>query len=159
MALIYEEIYEKLEELGVLKVKTTKVLKSPGFMDLHIENLGDNRYSLTHYYEQNGDLVPDPDMEIRIYPDYGMAEALTYQDAYTYREVYPDEEHVDERAKRDLNRFLNQWLSNLIAQGFGKERVKAKAVPSSRTKKTTKKPTSTPKAKKPAKTKPNKKRK
>jgi uncharacterized protein YqiB (DUF1249 family) len=139
MALIYEVIYKKLEKLGVPKVKTTKILKSNGFMDLHIENLGNNHYSLTHYFEQNGDLVPDPDMEIRIYPKERMAEALTYQDQFIYREVYPDENHVNERAKKELNQFLNQWLTNLINQGFGKEKVKVKPMPAPRTKKTTKK--------------------
>ena len=46
-----------------------------------------------------------------------MAEALTYQDCFGYREVYPTPGQVDVRAKAELNRFLSQWLSNLLAQG------------------------------------------
>jgi len=33
------------------------------FMPLSVERLGENHYSVGHYFEQNGDLVPDPDLE------------------------------------------------------------------------------------------------
>lgn len=112
-----ERIYQKLESLGVLKVKEHARLKSSGFMDLVIERLGDSRYSLSHYYEQNGDLVPDPDMEIRVFPDMRMAEALTYQDSFGFRCVH-DDGKIDAAAKKELNAFLEQWLTNLIEQGF-----------------------------------------
>jgi uncharacterized protein YqiB (DUF1249 family) len=44
-------------------------------------------------------------------------EALTFQDTYTYREVYPDGSAVDLTAKKELNAFVLQWLTNLIDQG------------------------------------------
>lgn len=115
--LVHERIYQKLERLGVLKVKECARLKSSGFMDLVIERLGDNHYSLSHYCEQNGDLVPDPDMEIRVFPDMRTAEALTYQDGFGFRRVYEDGK-IDAAAKKELNAFLEQWLANLIEQGF-----------------------------------------
>ena len=114
---IYEKIYQKLERLGVMKVTGSIHLKSTGYMDLVIEKLEVNHYSLTHYYEMNGDLVPDPDMEIRILPEQRMADALSYQDLYGYRRVY-DGDKVDAKSKKDLNIFLDHWLSNLIEQGF-----------------------------------------
>ena len=51
---IYSRIYKKLEVLGVMDVPIgdSVHLKSSGFMDLVIERLGENHYSLTHYYEQ-----------------------------------------------------------------------------------------------------------
>ena len=39
------------------------------------------------------------------------------QDTYTYREVYLDRNRVDLKAKKELNEFLLQWLTNLIDQG------------------------------------------
>ncbi len=33
------------------------------YMPVVIEKVGPRRYSVAHYYEQNGDLVPDPDLE------------------------------------------------------------------------------------------------
>ena len=57
-------------------------------------------------------------MELRVYPDMKMAEALTFQDCFGYRVVYPTPDKVDVKAKAELNRFLNQWLSNLIRQDY-----------------------------------------
>jgi len=115
---IYEKIYTKLEKIGVFHVESHTHLESPGFMDLVIEKLGDNHYSLTHYFEQNGDLCPDPDMEIRVHPSSKTAEALSLQDCFGYRCVYPEPETINIRAKAELNDFLNFWLTNLINQGF-----------------------------------------
>lgn len=114
---IYEKIYQKLERLGVMKITDSIHLNRTGYMDLVIEKLGENHYSLTHYYELNGDLGPDPDMEVKIMPEQRMAEALSYQDTFGYRRVY-DGDKIDAKAKKDLNVFLDHWLSNLIDQGF-----------------------------------------
>ncbi|SDO17382.1 hypothetical protein SAMN04487897_10999 [Paenibacillus sp. yr247] len=94
----------------------TKLVSKP-YMDLSIEVIGPNVISLTHYYELNGDLVPDPDMEVIIHLEEETAEALSYQDTYVYRRV-DDDGKVDERAKRELNYFLGVWLNNLKEQGF-----------------------------------------
>jgi uncharacterized protein YqiB (DUF1249 family) len=77
--------------------------------------------SLTHYYEQNGDLVPDPDMEIAIFDDREMVEALSYQDSRTYRTSYIMQDGktlIDIEGKRMNNSFLARWLVNLREQGF-----------------------------------------
>lgn len=120
MKTIYDRIYRKLNEIGVLDIKETTsiTLKSGGFMDLHVDRLAENCYSLTHYYKSGGDLIPDPDMEILVHREMGMAEATSYQDTYGYRRVYLGEDKVDLSAKKELNSFLNQWLTNLINQGF-----------------------------------------
>ncbi|HSH67034.1 MAG TPA: hypothetical protein VLB84_14890, partial [Bacteroidia bacterium] len=58
-------------------------------------------------------------MQIRILPEMEAAEAMTYQDQFGYQEVYKEKdgkELVDLRRKKDLNKFLNQWLSNIIQQ-------------------------------------------
>src|SRR5579871_2993457 len=34
-----------------------------GIMAVRVERIGKNRYSIAHYYESNGDLVADPDVE------------------------------------------------------------------------------------------------
>ena len=46
---------------------------------------------------------------------------LTYQDSFGYREVFPVPGKVDMRAKKDLNSFLNAWLTNLLNQGFARK--------------------------------------
>lgn len=120
--------------------------KSGGFMDLNYDHLGTvkgftpdgskidpspmyearewNRIALSHYYRHpSGDMIADPDMEIAVYQD--MIEALTYQDTYGYRRVYPEKGKVDLRAKKELNSFLGQWLSNLINQGHKIKEVRS----------------------------------
>ncbi|MHB8160605.1 MAG: DUF1249 domain-containing protein [Thermoleophilia bacterium] len=121
---INERIFKKLEKiLGDLTVIPDYMkLVAHGLMDLSVDRLYADEESVTialsHYFKQNGDMVPDPDMEVRIYPEMKMAEALTYQDSFGYQQVYPTPDQVNLKAKKDLNVFLNQWLSNIIEQGF-----------------------------------------
>ena len=83
---IYEQNYKNISLLinDILANKRDyiKIIKS-GYMPLTIELLNrTSEYiviSMTHYYEQNGDLMADPDMEIQIYPIKSEAYALTYQ--------------------------------------------------------------------------------
>ena len=43
-------------------------------------------------------------------------EALTFQDTYTYRQVYAEGGQVYVKVKKELNEFLLHWLTNLIDQ-------------------------------------------
>ncbi len=120
----YNWIYDRLDKItGGIKEFASKPgnyrkFKSSGFMDLCVECVCEGIVSLTHYYEQNGDLVPDPDMEIRVY-DHGMAEALTFQNCWLYQQVYSsDGKSYRPKLKRELNNFLYFWLCNLEKQGF-----------------------------------------
>jgi uncharacterized protein YqiB (DUF1249 family) len=120
---IYERIFKRLIQLGIDPQNPPEYAKSrsKGFMDLNLDLLYKTTdcmgIALAHYFEQHGDLVPDPDMQIRVYPATKMAEALTYQDQFGYREVYPQPGKVNIAAKKDLNIFLNQWLKNCLEQG------------------------------------------
>lgn len=49
---------------GLKPGESRKIDASGGsYMPVHVECLTDGHYSVAHYFEQNGDLVPDPDME------------------------------------------------------------------------------------------------
>ena len=81
---IYEQIYKKLQPIMTeLGDKDYIKMKSGGFMDLNVDQLYKTdkriRISLAHNYIQNGDVMADPDMEIMVYPDREMAEAMTFQ--------------------------------------------------------------------------------
>ncbi|MBI1308627.1 MAG: DUF1249 domain-containing protein [Proteobacteria bacterium] len=96
-----------------------KLEKSP-YQPLHIDVLERGSdfvtIALAHYYEQNGDLVPDPDMTVRLYPKQRMAEALTFQNAYIYQEAYNSQNGkrlINLETKRQLNAFLLEWSRNL----------------------------------------------
>jgi len=123
-ASIFERIFKKLDQLGVNEFITSegdyRKSQVSGYMDLSIDKIyqGDNYtlISLQHYFKQNGDLVPDPDMVVKVY-DEGSAEAISFQDQFQYLEVYPYPNKVIPKYKKELNAFLNTWLNNLIDQG------------------------------------------
>lgn len=118
---IYEHIYQRLGDLGILGVNEHARFVASGFMDLHVDRIGKNRYALAHNYRHpSGDTIPDPDMEIQVFPETRMAEALSYQDTYGYQVVYPEPGKVNLKAKKSLNAFLVQWLKNIKMQGHKK---------------------------------------
>ena len=126
----YHKLYRQLDHIlnldDLLKRHTGYHirLKSQGYMDLSVEILEKTleyiRISLTHYGELNGDLMADPDMEVKIYSKQLMAEALSYQNDYVsiYQVVYPEPNKVNVNLKQELNSFLSLWLNNLKDQGF-----------------------------------------
>ena len=124
-------MFDKLVKIGILTPEGKTVFKehvkliNKPYMDLSVDRLsseheGTIRIGLAHNFIQNGDVMADPDMEIRIYPELKAVEALTYQldSLGIYQVVYPEPGKVIPKRKTELNRFLNQWLSNLINQGF-----------------------------------------
>lgn len=119
--ILFKKINALIPNLDTIQPGEGVVLKAAGFMDLSINVLwreGDKTtISMTHYYKQNCDLVPDPDMEIAIYPSRKMAEALGYQDSYSYQVVYPEPGKVYPKLRTELNSFLNTWLDNIKMQG------------------------------------------
>jgi Domain of unknown function (DUF6908) len=130
--MIYETMYNKLVKLGIinqdgsLKFDEYLKLKSGIFMDLNIDHLSHKDdensivISLAHNFIQNGDVMADPDMEVKIIPSMKMVEALTFQQdsTGTYQQVYLEDGRFNPTLKKDLNDFLNSWLKNLIEQGF-----------------------------------------
>jgi hypothetical protein len=106
-----------------------KHFESSGYMDLVIENLGFTDadgypvYSITHYGEQNGDLMADPDMEIAINHAEGRIIPRTYRNDYmgVYQEVFTTQNGrrlYHPGLLRELDSFLWMWLRNIKAQGF-----------------------------------------
>ncbi|XDD52515.1 hypothetical protein AB3N59_20415 (plasmid) [Leptospira sp. WS92.C1] len=132
--------YEKLKEEEAIKIENKP------FMDLHIEYIGEgpNGYdaiSVAHYYEQNGDLMKDPevcfevrDVEIlklvkgvpQVVIEKVLVPYLFIQDSSRlskYDEVYTtDEDGKVVYENRDLlyrlKNFSDFWNKNLKQQGF-----------------------------------------
>lgn len=127
MANVYQRNFDRLEKLipdlaeFIKKLGNHRKLKSGGFMDLSINVLSGNTISMAHNYTQNSDLVPDPDMELRVDLTNRTVEALTFQSSLAFQRVYVVKEgktYVYPRIKRELNGFLEMWLKNLKTQGF-----------------------------------------
>ncbi len=100
------------------------------FMPVSIERLSTNVsfgsikvdiYSLTHYFKQNGDLVPDPDMTFGLNrADTSTIWAFSYQDQYGFQEgVYMDSIgvwRINKTLQSDHASFAGMWLQNIKQQ-------------------------------------------
>lgn len=131
---VYETIFKRLAKIGIIDSEGRPQfgeaikLKSDGFMDLNLDLLfeEDGKYTIAmaHNYTQNGDVMADPDMEIRIIPSMKMAEALSFRqdggipiNQHVY-EVVNGKTMVYPSIKKELNTFLSGWLLNIKNQGF-----------------------------------------
>ena len=97
------------------------------FMPLTIQRIGADEIAVAHTYEQNGDLMYDPEMTFRIDTEKGTLEPLTFrQDGGLpiYQEVYPEPGKWIPKLRSDLSAFTDQWLKNIEAQG----RVRTRAI-------------------------------
>ena len=122
------EIFVKL--IGLMKSEQhLKIDNSQGsFMALSIEKLYDvsivgrdmTCYSLSHYFSQNGDLVPDPDMTFFVHNlDSSFIYPATFQDQFSYREgLYQDGDkwYINKKEQADQTSFANMWLKNIKEQ-------------------------------------------
>lgn len=78
-------------------------------------------YSLSHYFEQNGDLVPDPDMTFAVIDQIKEAKGLliiplTFQNSIYYTEAIflkADSWQIHPKQQADLADFANNWLKNI----------------------------------------------
>lgn len=88
-----------------------------GYQPLVIERHG-GMISVAHYFEQNGDLVADPDVELH-YPSWvptGITQAF-----FSYRSKFIEREgktYVDTRFHKQVSSFLTLWARNIKAQGW-----------------------------------------
>lgn len=118
---VYEMIFSRLQQMGIIdengemRVDYLK-FQSKGFMDLNVDRLWNDHIAIAHNYIQNGDVMADPDMEIRIFPQLKMAEAMTFRNdgMRINQEVYLEDGRFYPRLKKELNPFLNSWLKRMI---------------------------------------------
>ena len=114
-------IFTRLQQMGIINENgemQTDYMKfvSPGLMDLNVDKLTADTIALAYNGKQNGDVMADPDVEVKIYPEMKMAETLTFRNDYLgiYQEVYPEPGKYYPKLKKELNTFLNDWLRNMI---------------------------------------------
>ncbi len=106
-------------------------LKSSGFMDLSVELWYEGKYqflSIVHYFEQNGDLMRDPEILYKLHRhDNGTIQEdpqFIQQDPVgVYREVYTAQ-GCNLALKAELLDFTKTWIENLKFQGHALEEAK-----------------------------------
>ena len=124
---IERKLYDALVDLGIVeKMAETDWIKveNEPYMPLNVELLYQEGskvvIAMGHYFEQNGDLVPDPDMEVEIDTAEKTARALHFQNQFTYQSV---KEEYNPDLQRSLNLFLMDWLNILHHSGYA-EKIK-----------------------------------
>ena len=93
------------------------------FMAVHVSRLGANHYSVAHYYEQNGDLCPDPDMEFIKLNGYWLALSIEHygrRDVAIKCEMKEDGSlaptHTSAAQMRSQSSFCAEWMRNIKSQ-------------------------------------------
>ncbi len=111
------ETFRSTEEFYV------KISNEP-YMPLTIEKNG-NQVVVAHYYTQNGDLMPDPDVEFEIYQGVWLPVAIQHSTGKYVRTMEGEGEKrilfLDDYD--DLHEFSDFWAGNLLDQGFTKGKV------------------------------------
>jgi hypothetical protein len=115
---------------GIAKMPPIE-LHVEGYMRLCIENVGINLccgprggalISVAHYYEQNGDLMRDPDLVFEIIDGEWWPISYRQDNLGLFQEaVWCDDSSrvmVRQKLVRDLKSFARQWDRNLKEQGF-----------------------------------------
>ena len=98
-----------------------KIANSETYMAVHVEKVGENLYSVAHYYEQNGDLMSDPEMVfLHVAPGLWQPVSITQHGVGVYREaiVFEDGKIVGYRPRLldELCSFTTIWMRNIKAQ-------------------------------------------
>jgi hypothetical protein len=105
------------------KVGSHLTLTMPGYDRLAIETVGVNQVSVAHYFEQNGDLIADP--EIVFFTGYGPWVPIALSLVVSgWREVArlsadgSELAYVELAAQADAASLARMWAKNLREQGW-----------------------------------------
>lgn len=112
---IYRKLHKLAQEL-FYGTYTYMKFRQDGFDDLVLEKIGEDEYSIAHYYTQNGDLMRDPEITFML----DAADRSVYLLSYTQDNmgIYYETSDRTEEQIEDLRQFFDQWLTNIKNQGF-----------------------------------------
>jgi len=134
--IVFATLIDNLNEEGYLKIYNDP------FMPLTVERIGTgivspwgtgNLYSLCHYYEQNGDLMQDPEMCFFVcderkgfQSDYDHLKIAPYLFQQANLGIYEESVRMEgekltvfaRKLQKDHTDFANGWLRNIREQGF-----------------------------------------
>ena len=125
---VFKRLLKVFPDLKDIDVGGHRKIENKPYMALAMDVLADSEYgriiSIAHNYIQNGDVMADPDMQLLISFKKQTVQAMSFQnDAMG---VYQESLFIDDDGKlmvqmsllKNLNKFLDTWTKNLIAQGF-----------------------------------------
>lgn len=96
--------------------------RNGGIMSVDVECIGIARYSIAHYYEQNGDLMSDPEMTFWVRDGYVYPASFVQHGFFQRFEtsIRFDEEDMPNGIRASLQRkhanFADFWMKNIADQ-------------------------------------------
>lgn len=119
---IMNQLTESLNE----EDRSRKVDNAPGYMAACVELIQQTNsgplFSVAHYFEQNGDLMRDPDMvfircrDNKYYPVSFQQDSLgIYQEVVSF-DRFTTPQVQDQEGQRQLVEFANGWMLNIQQQ-------------------------------------------
>jgi len=125
MKAVIEQLTERFA-VDIYKSGAHLKVELGGYMPLCIENIGWNRISVAHYFEQNGDLVADPD--IVFFVESGEWAPIQITQVFGFQNVVRFDENNElkivsykPRSQAGVNALANQWAQNIKDQGWLKD--------------------------------------
>ena len=122
MKAISKQATKTLKKLlaGLLEIgDNRKIGDGKTFMAVSVEKIGERMFSVSHYFTQNGDLVPDPDMvfyhgEDDCYYPVSFQDQFRYDEAMTFENGKP--KAFAPKLQRSLATFTTTWMQNINSQ-------------------------------------------
>ncbi len=119
-AKVLDILVERLTESG----QSRKVDNTNGaFMPVHVECVSKTEhglvFSVAHYFEAQGDLVADPEMDLLRDESgawYPLSISMAFGRKHAVMFVGGGKARVDEREYRSQLRFVSMWMKNIKAQ-------------------------------------------
>lgn len=113
-----QRLYSKFIELFpdfLTNYKYLKLESDLGFMTLSLDKIDSNSVAMAHYYEQNGDLMVDPEIVFDIDSKNKTLTAISYQQdgMSIYKTYEPDSDEQD-----NCNSFVDTWFNNISTQAY-----------------------------------------
>lgn len=111
-----------------LELGAARKVDHGSYMAVHVDRLSESTYSIAHYYEQNGDLVCDPD-GVFLKTSAGWL-PVTLQLSTGHYTVAVELDHDDKptgwrpRQYRELASFAATWLKNIRSQQGGLTKIR-----------------------------------
>lgn len=115
---LHETIYPYIQKVVEQEAYYVKY-ESNGYEDLVIEKVGEEEYSIAHYYLKNGDMMRDPELTFAV-ENNGIVPITFLQDDMG---VYYRVEDVSKEIVEDLKEFLSIWFSNITSQGYEEKTI------------------------------------
>ena len=123
-AKIFKRLIAGLCWQGEAGERSRKVDNAPGaYMAVSVEACWPNLFSVTHYGEQNGDLMADPDMVFWLSPEDGKVYPVSFRNDYAGHSneamTFGQDgkiESWDAAQMRDMREFADMWMRNIANQ-------------------------------------------